>query len=70
MVQKSIENDNYEIECDDCDKPRAVFYQFKEHNESLVLISKLHEVVDDLRMRERSHERFLCNFQLFIHSFI
>ena len=45
---------------DDCDKPRAIFYQFKEHNEIIKLIEKFPDLINDLRAKEKSHERFLC----------
>jgi hypothetical protein len=66
MANQKITFLDYNLDAvDDCDKPRAIFYQFKEHNEIIKLIEKFPSLIDDLRAKEKSYERFLCKFKVF-----
>ncbi len=68
LIKKRIEKKmkaDYDLDTvDDCDRPNAIFYHFKEHGEITKLITKFPSLINDLRAKERSYERFLCkNYQ-------
>lgn len=58
-TNKKLDLDYYET-VDECDRPRAIFYQFKENREILKLIENFPDLLSNLHFKERSFERFLC----------
>lgn len=68
MASEKITFLDYNLDAiDDCDKPRAIFYQFKEHNEIIKLIERFPDLIDNLRAKEKSYERFLCEFVIHLN---
>lgn len=65
-------NHEYDEIDDDCDRPRAIFYQFKEHDQIIKIIDNFPNLINDLRQKEKSYDYFTCNLiaQIFYNYFV